>query len=85
MVGGGSALRPDLRDEYEMPDARCCRGGGKLRRRQPVDAVIKLGCNAAADMSNAGKMDDLIDAVEKRTPVDRLRQIRVLHDFDSGG
>jgi hypothetical protein len=49
-----------------MPDAGCCRGGGKPRRRQPVDAVIKLGRNAAADMGNAGKMDDLIDVAEQR-------------------
>jgi len=38
----------------------------------------------AAGVSDAGKVDDLIDAVEQRPPVDRFRQIRVLHDLDAG-
>jgi hypothetical protein len=34
-------------------------------------------------MRNAGKMDDLIYSLEQRSPVEGLRQIRMLHHFDA--
>ena len=51
-----------------MPDAGGSRGGGKLRRRLPVDAVVKLRLGAAAGMRNAGQMDDLIHIRRAEAP-----------------
>ena len=48
-----------------MPDAGLRSGGRELCRRQPIDAIVKLGRHAPAGMCNAGKMDHLIDPFEQ--------------------
>ena len=81
VLGGGPALRPQRRDEHQTPHAGARRRGGKLGRRRVVDAVVLHG-RGAAGMGDAGEMDDLIDPVEQRRPIEALRKIRVLNDFD---
>ena len=39
----------------------------------------------AAGMRDAGEMNDLIDTLEIRLPIEGLRQIRMLHHLDAGG
>ena len=46
-----------------------------------INAVIEFGANTAADMSDAGKVDDPIDAGEERPPIDGLSKIVVLRYF----
>jgi len=84
VIGGRSALRPDGRDEHKLPDSGVRRRGRKLGGRLAVDAVVKF-VGDARSMCDTGEMDDPIDAVEQRGPVERLRQIRMLHDLDAWG
>ena len=68
-----------------MPDAGGSGGGGKLRRRLPIDAVVDFRIDARAGMRNGGQMDDLIHIREQRAEIARPGKIRALHDFDVGG
>ena len=54
-----------------MPDAGGSSGGGKLRRRLPVDAVVDFRIDARAGMRNSGEMDDLIHIREQRAEIAR--------------
>ena len=67
-----------------MLDARLRRGCCQPRRCQPVYAIVCGGVGALG-VGNAGEMNDLIDAVQQRLPVERFRQIRMLHHFDAIG
>lgn len=63
-----------------MSDAGLRRGLGEVSGRLAIDAVIDLRARTAA--RDPGQMDDRIDAFKKWTPIDRSREIGVLHDFD---
>ena len=67
-----------------MLDAHLRCGCCQPRRCQPVDAIVCGGVGALG-VGNAGEMNDLIDAVQQRLPVECLRQIRMLHHFDAIG
>ncbi len=85
MVGGGAALGADRRHENEMPDARARGGLGKPCGGLPVDNVEQRRPGAAAGRRDAGEMNDGFDALKLRFPVERCRQIRMLHHLDAGG
>ena len=63
---------------------RLRRGCCQPRRRQPIDPIVCRGIGAPG-MGDAGEMNDLIDVLQQRLPVERFRQIRVLHHFDAVG
>lgn len=67
-----------------MPDTRFGCGGREPFRRPPIDAIVKRGGDVPAGMSDPGQVDDVVDAVEQATPVEIFRQIRMLHDLDTG-
>lgn len=68
-----------------MRDARACRRCGEPRRRLAVDLIVAFRGDAAYGVRDAGKMDDVVDAVEKRPPIERLHQIGMLDHFDAVG
>ena len=68
-----------------MFDTCLRRRHGEPRGRLPVDAIVCCAIDAAAGMGNAGEMNDLIDALQQRLPVEHFRQIRMLHHFDAVG
>jgi len=49
-----------------------------------IDAIKEFGINAGG-MRDARKMNDLIDSVEQRPPIDYLCQVCMMHHFDVVG
>jgi len=50
-----------------------------------VDLIVALRGDASSGVSYASKMNDTIDTVELRSPIERLRQIGMLDDLDTVG
>src|ERR1700733_10478307 len=67
-----------------MTNAGLRRGGGEPGRRLMIDDVVERRAAQAELSLQSGEMDQRVDAVEQRRPIERFSKIRVATELDIG-